>query len=81
MNINGADLRSHAWWRTSAGLLLIAALLSSLVAWWLIALPVLSLANVPRHAGHFGLLYFHAVGGTVMLLLGALNLWAVHASI
>jgi hypothetical protein len=63
------------WWRTPAGLLLIAALSSSAAAWWLIALPVLSFSNEARHFGHFGVLYFHAFGGTVMLFLGAINLY------
>jgi uncharacterized membrane protein YozB (DUF420 family) len=63
------------WWRTPAGLLLIAALSSSAVAWWLIALPVLSLGNEAKHSGHFGILFFHALGGTIMLFLGAVNLY------
>ena len=63
------------WWRSSAGVLLLAALLSSAWAWWLIAAPVITLGNLPRHAGHFPLLYVHALGGTTMLFLGAFNLY------
>lgn len=50
-------------------------LVSGLVAWWLIARPVITLSNVERHAGHFGLVYAHAVAGTIMLFLGLANLY------
>ena len=53
---------------TPGNVLLVAGLLSSLVAWWLIAWPVVTFANMARHAGHFGLTYVHALGGTLMLL-------------
>src|SRR3954454_11661977 len=63
------------WWRSTAGLVLIAALLSSGAAWWLIAWPVLAVANAAKHEGHFGLVYAHAIGGTIMLFFGAINLY------
>ncbi len=57
------------------GVLLAVGALSSAWAWWLIAQPVVTLSNVEKHAGHFGLLYFHAAGGTLMLFLGLANLY------
>ena len=63
------------WWRTPAVLVLLAALVSSAVAWWLIAWPVMILANVETHPEHFGLVYAHMIGGTIMLFIGAINLY------
>ncbi len=70
----GAD-GSPAWWRSPALLILLAALLSSAVAWWLIAWPVMIFANVEAHPEHFGLVYAHMIGGTIMLFIGAINLY------
>jgi hypothetical protein len=68
-------MNSRPWWRSKQGLLLIAALVSSAAAWWLIAWPVLIVADAAKHAGHFGLVYAHVVGGTIMLFVGAINLY------
>lgn len=57
-----------------ATILLGLALISSAVAWVLIAPPVLTFSSTARHAGHFGLAYLHVVGGTIMLFLGLANL-------
>jgi hypothetical protein len=65
----------RALWATRNGVLLAAALLSSAVAWWMIAWPVATLSNVARHQGHFALTFAHMVGGTGMLFLGGLNLY------
>ena len=62
-------------WGTRNGLLLAAALLSSAVAWWMIAWPVATLSNVASHQGHFALTFAHMVGGSGMLWLGGLNLY------
>ena len=75
MSTASAELRRTPWWRSPSAMLLIAALASSAVAWWLIALPVLTFDAVGRHAGHYGALYGHTFGGTVMLFLGAINLY------
>lgn len=66
---------SRRFWRTRNGVLLAAAMLSSALAWWLIAWPVARLANMPSHEGHFALLFVHMIGGTAMLGLGGLNLY------
>ncbi len=63
------------FWKTRNGMLLAAALLSSAVAWWMIAWPVVRFANVADHDGHFLLTFAHMVGGTGSLFLGALNLY------
>lgn len=63
------------WWWSPMGLVLQLALLSSAVAWWMIAFPVATFSNVAKHAGHFGPLYVHMLGGTTMLFLGGINLW------
>jgi hypothetical protein len=62
-------------WGTRNGVLLAAALITSVVAWWMIAWPVATLANVASHQGHFALTFAHMVGGTGMLALGGLNLY------
>lgn len=65
----------RSWWLSPPGLLLLAGMLSSAAAWWLIAAPVALLANVDKHTRHFPLVYTHMAGGTVMLILGAANLY------
>lgn len=67
--------KRRALWRTRNGTLLALALLSSAVAWWMIAWPVATLSNIPAHRGHFALTFAHMVGGTGMLWLGGLNLY------
>ena len=57
------------------GIILILALCSSAIAWWMIAWPVLILANVTDHPGHFMLTFAHMIGGTGMMALGGLNLY------
>jgi uncharacterized membrane protein YozB (DUF420 family) len=66
---------ARTWWASPLGLLLLGALCSSAVAWWMIAAPVAFFANQDRHAGHFALVYVHMIGGTIMLLFGAANLY------
>lgn len=70
-----ASASPPSWWRSREGLLLLAAVLSSAVAWWLIAFPVATLRVVARHADHFPPLYVHMLGGTIMLTCGAANLY------
>lgn len=67
--------RIRNFWLTFNGLLLAVAMLSGVVAWWLIAWPVASFSNVDRHAGHFAQTFGHMIGGTAMLLLGGANLY------
>ena len=62
-------------WATRNGILLAVALLSSAIAWWMIAWTPLTLANVDKHPEHFALTYAHVLGGTGMLLFGGLNLY------
>jgi hypothetical protein len=66
---------SPSFWLSRNGLLLGGAMLSSIVAWWLIAWPVASLSNGTSHKGHFALTFVHMIGGTGMLALGGLNLY------
>lgn len=68
-------VRERSWWASGPGLLLVAAILTSAWAWWLIAYPVVSLGNVAKHPGHFPVVFVHMAGGTLMLLLGAVNLY------
>ena len=76
MNMTMARERAqNVFWRTRNGILLIAAVLSGALAWWMIALPVASLSNVAAHEGHFPLTFAHMIGGTGMLVLGVLNLY------
>jgi hypothetical protein len=60
---------------TLSGILLALGLISSAWAWWVIAPDVVTFTSrgTEKHAGHFGLVYFHVVGGTVMLFLGLAN--------
>ncbi len=62
-------------WLTRNGIILAAALVSSAIAWWMIAWPVATLAKPENHPGHFALTYAHMVGGSGMLFLGGLNLY------
>lgn len=62
-------------WGSRNGILLASALLSSVIAWWMIAWTPLTFANVDKHPGHFALKYAHVLGGTGMLLFGGLNLY------
>jgi hypothetical protein len=55
--------------------LLTLGFLSSALAWWLIAPPVMTFSSTEKHAGHFGLVYFHVSGGTLMLFVGLANLY------
>ena len=68
-------MKAVTFWRTPPGLLLIAAVTTGALAWWLIALPVITFSNVQNHASHFSLVYVHMLGGTAMLFVGAANLY------
>lgn len=70
-----AHARRPSLWGTRNGILLAAALLSSAVAWWMIAWPPLTVSNVAEHPGHFALTYVHVIGGSGMLMFGGLNLY------
>lgn len=73
---NAQELRTrHALWLSWKGLLLAGALISSAIAWWMIAWPVATLSNIAAHKGHFALTFAHMIGGTGMLFLGGLNLY------
>jgi hypothetical protein len=48
---------------------------SSALAWWLIAPPVMTFSSTAKDAGHFDLVYFHVSGGTLMLFVGLANLY------
>ena len=63
------------FWRTRNGVLLAAALVTSAVAWWMIALPVATFSNMTAHKGHFALTFAHMLGGSGMMVLGGLNLY------
>lgn len=67
--------QQRSWLLSPPGLLLSIAVLSGGLAWWLVALPVLSVSNVQNHPTHFPHVFLHAVSGTVMLVLGAANLY------
>lgn len=62
---------------TLASTLLALGTISSAWAWWVIAPDVVTFSStgVEKHAGHFRLVYFHVVGGTLMLFLGLANLY------
>jgi len=63
------------WWSTPSAWVLLAAIFSSAAAWWLIAWPVASIGNVDKHPEHFGMVFVHMLGGTIMLFIGAANLY------
>jgi len=54
---------------------LVFAVLTGSIAWWLIALPVFNLSAAANHKTHFPYVFIHTVGGTVMLFVGAANLY------
>lgn len=55
----------------------IAALVTAVPVWWIVAIPILTGAPVRFHAhlGHAVWTYAHAVTGTIMLFSGAAALW------
>ncbi|MDX2238928.1 MAG: DUF2306 domain-containing protein [Hyphomonadaceae bacterium] len=55
--------------------LIVLAVLSAAPIWWLVALPVLDGEAAPRFAGRWGYVVAHAIGGTLMLFVGALALY------
>lgn len=65
----------RSWWTTLPGVVLLLAIVGTLPAWWLVAWPVLSMADPARHAGHVPFTYAHVLGGTVMLVSSSLNLY------
>lgn len=75
MSSEATPVRPPPLWRTRNGILLAAALLSSAVAWWMIAWPPLTFSNVAEHPEHFALTYVHVIGGSGMLFFGGLNLY------
>ncbi|CAN5296637.1 hypothetical protein BH11PSE14_BH11PSE14_23180 [soil metagenome] len=71
--------QARSWWTTLPGAVLLVAMIRALPAWWLVAWPVLTVADPARHAGHnpfvYVYVYAHALGGTCMLVFGSLNLY------
>lgn len=67
--------RRQPLWTTRNGVLLATAILSSAIAWWMIAWPVASLSNIASHRGHFALTFAHMLGGSGMLFFGGANLY------
>ena len=63
--------KSFATTRVLVGL----GFLTSAAAWFLIAPPVITFTATLKHAGHFGTVYIHVLGGTIMLFLGLANLY------
>ena len=74
LNKEGPGIK-HGSWKTFNGLILALAMITSAIAWWMIAWPVLIFANVANHPGHFMLTFAHMFGGTGMMVLGGLNLY------
>ena len=72
--MRNAPIRGN-WLLSPPGLLLVAAVVTGCIAWWLIALPVFNLSAAARHKTHFPYVFVHTVGGTVMLFVGAANLY------
>ena len=62
-------------WLSWKGFVLAGALISSAIAWWMIAWPVATFSNMAAHQGHFASTFAHMIGGTGMLFLGGLNLY------
>lgn len=54
---------------------MVLSLLFSVWAWIVIASPVATLGNMARHTDHFGLVFVHMLGGSLMLFCGAANLY------
>jgi predicted membrane protein DUF2306 len=65
----------RSWWLSPHGLLLLAGIATGALAWYLIALPVVTFSNVDKHPQHFGIVFAHMASGTLMLFLGAANLY------
>ena len=70
-----ASSTNRYWLLSPPGLLLLLAVFTGSIAWWLIALPVLNLSAAANHKSHFPYVFVHTVCGTVMLVAGAANLY------
>lgn len=57
------------------GIVLAIGLATGFWAWLIIAVPVITLAAESRHAGHFAITFSHMAGGSIMLFVGAANLY------
>lgn len=57
------------------GIILALGFMSSALAWWLIAIPVTTFSSTDKHPDHFALVFFHVMGGTIMLFVGLANLY------
>jgi hypothetical protein len=66
---------SWSWGLTIPAALLIAAIVTTAPVWHLHAVPVLTTAAADKHVEHFAWVYIHMLGGTAMLVLGALALY------
>lgn len=67
--------RARSWWLSFPGVMLALGIVSGAWAWQIIALPVFELEAASRHPGHFLLTFLHASGGSLVLALGAANLY------
>jgi hypothetical protein len=67
----GNEMATRARASRVPGLLLAAALATSLPVLWFIALPVLGAREAHAHLGHGLTLYLHVVGGLIVILAGA----------
>lgn len=71
----GTIARPRSWWLSFPGIMLALGIVTGAWAWQIIALPVFELEAAPRHPGHFAVTFMHALGGSLVLALGALNLY------
>lgn len=67
--------QARSWWLSFPGIVLALGIVSGAWAWQIIALPVFELDAASRHPGHFLLTFLHALGGSLVLALGSLNLY------
>jgi hypothetical protein len=67
--------QARSWWLSFPGIMLALGIVSGAWAWQIIALPVFELDAASRHPGHFLLTFLHALGGSLVLTLGSLNLY------
>lgn len=73
--MTNSSTTNRYWLLSPAGLTLVVAVFTGSIAWWLLALPVFNLTAAANHGSHFPYVFVHTVGGTIMLVAGAANLY------
>lgn len=71
----GYFMASHLLATKIPGLLLTAAILTSLPVLWFFAIPIIDTSGAPAHMDHLATLYLHVIGGVSVIVTGGVALY------